>query len=402
MPSFELIGDLLGALGPDVLGERPGAALLALAPENVAEARLALALRPGIHAVAEGAVAAFRRRDRPHRALGIVGEDVGENLEAGAAEGFAHVLHLDRIAQVRLVGAVFAQRVGIRDERKLRRHGLAVAEFLEHAADHRLDRVEYVLLRDEAHLEIELIEFAGRTVGARVLVAETGRDLEIAVEARHHDELLELLRRLRQRVEFSRMDARRHQIIARAFRRRRGQDRRLEFEEAARLHAGAQRVDDLAAQHDVGVQFLAPQVEEAVFEPGLFRIFLVAEHRHRQFGGGPQHLDLIDIDLDLAGRQFGVLGAGRALAQLAVDAHHPFRAQRLGQFERLAVRIGHDLREAVMVAQVDKQHAAVVADAMAPAGQADLFADVGFAQGAAGMGAITMHKVVRPAILCWL
>ena len=139
----------------------------------------------------------------------------------------------------------FAHRLGIGNERKFRRHRLAVGEFLEHAAHHRLDRVEHVLLGDEAHLDIELIELAGRAVGARVLVAEAGRDLEIAVEARHHDELLELLRRLRQRVELAGMDARRHQIVARAFRRRRGQDRRLEFEEALLLHAPADRVDDL-------------------------------------------------------------------------------------------------------------------------------------------------------------
>ena len=42
----ELIGDLLGTLGADVLGERPGAAFFAFAPEDVAEAGLALALRP--------------------------------------------------------------------------------------------------------------------------------------------------------------------------------------------------------------------------------------------------------------------------------------------------------------------------------------------------------------------
>src|SRR6476661_1534631 len=68
---------------------------------------------------------------------------------------------------------------------------------------------------------------------------------------------------------FSRVQARRHQVIARAFRRRRGQDRRLEFEEARLLHAAADRVDHGAAQHDVGVQLLAPQVEKAVFEPDL-------------------------------------------------------------------------------------------------------------------------------------
>ena len=78
----------------------------------------------------------------------------------------------------------FAHRLRIRDQRKLRRHRLAVGELLEHAAHHRLDRVEHVLLRDEAHLEIELVELAGRTVGARVLVAEARRDLEVAVEAR--------------------------------------------------------------------------------------------------------------------------------------------------------------------------------------------------------------------------
>ena len=87
----------------------------------------------------------------------------------------------------------------------------------------------------------------------------------------------------------------------------------------------------------------------------------LAEHRHRQFAGRPQHLDLADIDLDRAGRQIGVLGAAGAATHLAVDAHHPFRAQRLGDLERRAIGIGHALGQAVMVAQIDEQHAAMVA-----------------------------------------
>ena len=86
-------------------------------------------------------------------------------------------------------------------------HRLALGELLEHAGDHRLDGCENVVLLDEAHLEIELVELAGQPVGARVLVAETGRDLEVAIEAGHHQELLVLLRRLRQRVELARMNA---------------------------------------------------------------------------------------------------------------------------------------------------------------------------------------------------
>ena len=70
---------------------------------------------------------------------------------------------------------------------------------------HGLNRSEYVFLRDEAHLEVELVEFARRTIGARILVAEAGCNLEIAIEARHHDQLLELLRRLRQRIELARV-----------------------------------------------------------------------------------------------------------------------------------------------------------------------------------------------------
>ena len=121
-----------------------------------------------------------------------------------------------------------------------------------------------------------------------------------------------------------------------------------------------------AAQHDVVVQLLAAQIEEAVLEPDLLGIFLLAEHRQRQLGGRPQHLDLVDIDLDRAGRQVGVLGAVRAAAHLAVDADHPFGAQRLGDLEGRAVGIGDHLGQAVMVAQVDEQQAAVVAHAVAP------------------------------------
>jgi len=56
-------------------------------------------------------------------------------------------------------------RPGLRD-------GLALGEFLEHACDDRLDGGKHVVLLDEAHLQIELVELAGQPVGARVFVAE--------------------------------------------------------------------------------------------------------------------------------------------------------------------------------------------------------------------------------------
>src|SRR6202040_1197745 len=97
----------------------------------------------------------------------------------------------------------------------------------------------------------------------------------------------------------------------------RGQDRRLELEEALLLHAPPDRIDHRAPQHDVAVEPLAAQVEEAVFEPDVLGIFLLAEYRHRQLAGRPEHLDLADIDLDRTGRQLRVLGAGRTPAHPA-------------------------------------------------------------------------------------
>ena len=159
-----------------------------------------------------------------------------------------------------------------------------VRKFLEHTGEHRLDRCEDIVLRDEAHLEVELVEFARAAVRARILVAEAGRDLEITVEARNHDQLLEHLRRLRKRVELARMDPARDQIVARAFRRARRQDRRLELGEALLDHPPADRRDDRRAKHDVLVNLLAPKVEVAIFETDFLGIVLLASDRHRQFG----------------------------------------------------------------------------------------------------------------------
>ena len=55
---------------------------------------------------------------------------------------------------------------------------------------------------DERGLDIELGEFR-LAVGAQVFVAEAFGDLEVAVEAGDHQQLLEQLRRLRQREELA-------------------------------------------------------------------------------------------------------------------------------------------------------------------------------------------------------
>ena len=217
----ELRPQRLRALRAQVLGHRPGAALLVpsllvWAPEDVGHAGLVLALGPVVHAIAEGAAPATGRRDSPDLRLRVL-QDASEDAEAAAAEVLGHLLHLDGVAQVRLVGAVLAHRLAEGDVREgADGCALACPELLEHAPHHRLDDVEHVLLRDEAHLHVELVKLSRRTVRARRLVAEAGRDLEVAVEPRDHQQLLELLRRLGQRIELAGIKPGGNQIIPRA------------------------------------------------------------------------------------------------------------------------------------------------------------------------------------------
>jgi hypothetical protein len=46
-----------------------------------------------------------------------------------------------------------------------------------------------------------------------------------------------------------------------------------------------------------------------------------------------------------------------------------------------------------MVAQIDEQNTAMVANAMAPAGQTNVLADIALTERAAGMGPVTMHRI---------
>lgn len=47
-----------------------------------------------------------------------------------------------------------------------------------------------------------------------------------------------------------------------------------------------------------------------------------------------------------------------------------------------------------MVAQVDEEHAAVIADAVNPAGKANGGADIRLAEGGTGVAAVTVHRIV--------
>ena len=170
----------------------------------------------------------------------------------------------------------------------------------------------------ERHLDVELGEF-GLPVGAEVLIAETAGDLEIAVEARDHQELLVELGRLGQGVAVSGMDPAGDQEIAGTFRGAAAEDRRLDFEEAQVGHDPSHELGEPVADDEDFLHLGPAQVEIAISQPELL-VRLGAVHLEWRGGRGVVEHQLPDPDLDRAGLELGVLLAGQPGSDRPLDA----------------------------------------------------------------------------------
>ena len=167
---------------------------------------------------------------------------VREDAELGAARHLGRVLDLHPEPEVGLVASVLRHRVVV-----ARCAGTAAAARsrptrLERADDGGLHHVEHVLALDERHLEVELAELE-LPVGAEVLVTPARRDLVVAVEPADHAELLEELRRLREREELPGLQPDRDEEVARALGRAARHRRRPDVDEAELVHRPADAGD---------------------------------------------------------------------------------------------------------------------------------------------------------------
>ena len=91
------------------------------------------------------------------------------------------------------------------------------------------------------------------------------------------------------------------------------------------------------------------------------------------------------FEADRAGGEVGIHRRPVPRLDRAVDGDDAFQLQPFQHRQRRAVGIGDDLGHAVMVAQIDEQHPAMIALAMDPAGQAHGLADIGSPQRGAGV-----------------
>ena len=65
-----------------------------------------------------------------------------------------------------------------------------VPDELPQGTDHRFADIDDVILLNETHLDIKLSEL-GLSVGTKIFIAVTARDLEVTFHARDHQQLLE-------------------------------------------------------------------------------------------------------------------------------------------------------------------------------------------------------------------
>ena len=323
----------------------------------------------------------------------------GKRLKAAVLQA-GGVGQLEVDAQIRLVGTIAVHGLAERNAAERRRGGrLVLAVLREHRGQHILKDGKDVILRSEGHLHIQLIELAGAAVGTGVLIAEARRDLEIAVEAGGHEQLLELLRSLRQSIELAGMVAGRDEIVARTLGRGARQDRRGDLKEAALRHAAAQVRHDIRAQDDVLLDLRVAQVQIAVLQALIFVRLLRAVDLEGQriVAAAAKHGDALRHDLDLTRGLLRILAG--ALADHAGHGDRGFAVDGLEGLHHL-LRLNDDLRRAIEVAQDDKgQIAADLAHIFQPARQRDGLAGVGETKLAAVVRSRLRHGSIPPKII---
>jgi hypothetical protein len=365
------------------IGERAALARLQRQPGEALGAELARGLGQLVELPA-GVTSLAGQAQAAHHAA--PGDRLREDAELALSHLRADVLDRQFEAQVGLVGAVAVE--GLAEGQPPEGPGgqpLLRRDRLDQRGEERLGQGQHVLLADEGHLQVELGELR-LAVGALVLVAEAARDLEIAVQPRDHQQLLELLGGLRQRVELAGVEPARHQIVARALGRARDHDRRLDLDEAAVREEVADVLDHPMAQDEVALHRRAAQVEIAVGQAQpLVGLDVVADREGGRVGGR-QDRRRARLDLDRPGRQVRVDGALRARGDRPGHLQHVLAAHLRGDGVRRggARRVEDDLGQPVAVAQVHEDQPAVVAPPADPALERDLAADVGGTQAATG------------------
>src|SRR5438046_2835296 len=203
--------------------------------------------------------------DKPDRRFKMELVDFGENFKTAFTKGFTKIDQLHFEPAIGFIAAVAIERFAITKPVEWRIN-VNVACGLEDRSEHSFGDAEDVVGRDERRFDVDLRKLR-LPVGAQIFVAKTFCDLKIFFNARDHEQLFVLLRRLRQRVKSSRRDSARHQKVTRAFRRTLGQNRRFNFHEPLAVEIIARCLRYPMAHPQVARETWPAQIEVPVRHP---------------------------------------------------------------------------------------------------------------------------------------
>src|SRR4029079_9421707 len=215
---------------------------------------------------------------------------------------------------------------------------------------------------------------------AQILVTETACDLIVAIDATHHEHLLEELRRLRKREELTGVHTARHQIVPRTFRRTLRQNRRFYFKKTFYVQESTDRLHDVMPKAQQPLHLWPTKIQVAVLQSDRLRHFgIVFDHKGRRLRL-VQNFDSIHKHFDLARGQIGILRLLRSRHHLARHRHDTFALQGMGSLMHCRITLGieYHLREPGSIPQIHEHDHAVVAPPLDPAVQHDLLSDSRF------------------------
>jgi len=312
-----------------------------------------------------------------HPPLRVIGR-AAEHLEIHIPHKVAHTDQFQVHAQVGPVGAVALHGLGIGHARKFgQRH---IENLLEQPAHHALGDIHHILFRHETGLDIDLGELR-LAVGAQVLVAETTRNLVIAVKPRDHQQLLEQLGGLGQGKKLSRVRAAGHQVVAGTLRCRPGQYGGFHIEKPLAFQKAPHGRCDFRALYQVALHLGTAQVHVAVAQAHLLADRGMVIELKRRCVGAVEQFQLLTQHLDRPRAHGGIDGRLAARAHPSADAHRVLAAHPVGAFKVFSgVRVENHLHDPFPVPEVQEDDAAMVAAAVDPATQCHLLVYVGFVQ----------------------
>jgi hypothetical protein len=296
-----------------------------------------------------------------------------EDLEADRLHEISDLRQLEGDAEIRAVAAETCDRLGVGHA------GEGVREWdlqhpLEQLPHQRFHDPHDVAFLDEGHLHVELGELR-LPIRAQILVAEAAHDLVVAIHARHHQQLLEDLRRLGEREEGSLVHAARYEVIPGAFRRRLREHGRLDVDETLIVQELADPAGDQTALEQPVLHHRAAQIHVAIAQTGLLVDVVLVELEGRSLGS-VQHRQRVAENLHPAGHHLRIDGPLGTLPDTAFHPQHELAAHVLGGGEGLfGVGVEDHLHDAFPIPQIDEDHAAVVTAPVHPAAQHDLLAE---------------------------